>query len=63
MDLSGMSALHLAAKRDDTDMVIYLLEKGADGSLRNKKNQTPMDLATGFSGQALQFSVASRARH
>ena len=42
-DSIGTTALHHAAAHYDTEMVKYLLEKGANKKARNYKGQTPLD--------------------
>ena len=42
---TGMTPLHLAARRDASDVVRLLLAAGADPSLTNKSGQTPLTLA------------------
>lgn len=42
--INGWSALHWAAKRGHTKIVTFLLENGADTSLTNSKEETPVDL-------------------
>jgi len=41
----GNSPMHLAVTYDHAEMVTVLLEHGADYTLRNKKGQTPLELA------------------
>jgi hypothetical protein len=43
---SGDTGLHIAVARSDTLWVRFLLQKGADPNLRNKKGATPLQLAT-----------------
>eukprot|EP00808_Paulinella_micropora_P008606 g12733.t1 len=43
--LDGMTSLHVAALNKHSDMVIMLLEAGADGSLKSESGQTPYDAA------------------
>ncbi len=44
-DENGDSALHLAAEKNDTDLVNFLLANGADSSLKNYRSQTPLHVA------------------
>jgi ankyrin repeat protein len=40
------TALHWAAKRNHSAVVHYLIESGADKTLKNDSGKTPVDLAT-----------------
>ena len=44
-DISGWSALHLAASEGHLDVVKWLLEHGASVHLRDKRDHTPLWLA------------------
>ncbi len=44
-DHQGNSALMMAVQHGHIDIVYFLLEKGASRSLKNNKNQTPLDIA------------------
>jgi ankyrin repeat protein len=44
-DALGYTALHHAASRGDTDMIMYLVSKGADISVISAKGQTVADMA------------------
>jgi hypothetical protein len=44
-DNTGMTALHHAAARGDTDMILYLVSKGADVTAVSVRGQTVADLA------------------
>ncbi len=46
-DANGYTALHHAASRGDNDLVLYLVEKGADVKARSRKGQTTADMANG----------------
>jgi ankyrin repeat protein len=41
----GYTALHHAASRGDTDMILYLVSKGADISVVSTRGQTVADMA------------------
>ncbi len=43
---SGDTGLHLVAARRDVVWVKFLLQRGADPNIRNKKGQTPIQVAT-----------------
>jgi ankyrin repeat protein len=43
----GMTALHAAAQRGRTELVKYLLEKGANPRIRDANGRTPLDLVGG----------------
>jgi uncharacterized protein len=43
---SGDTGLHIAVARSDALWVRFLLQRGADPNLRNKKGATPLQLAT-----------------
>ncbi|EQC38316.1 hypothetical protein SDRG_04035 [Saprolegnia diclina VS20] len=42
----GMTALHEAAQRDHQDVLVALIEAGANALLKNKEGQLPIQLAT-----------------
>lgn len=46
-DAAGNTALHNAASRGDNDMILYLVSKGADVTMVNRKGQTVADMANG----------------
>jgi ankyrin repeat protein len=47
LDYDGNSAVHHAASRGDTEMIRYLVSKGADVTGVNRAGQTTIDLANG----------------
>ena len=47
LDADGMSALHHAASRGDNEMILYLVQKGADVTVVNRRGQTVADMANG----------------
>jgi ankyrin repeat protein len=63
----GMTALHVAAQRGRTDLVRYLLEKGAKTDLVDSNGRKPIDLVgaggaqTGAAPAATSSNVASAA--
>jgi hypothetical protein len=46
---SGDTGLHIAVERSDLLWVRFLLQRGADPNIRNKKGLTPLQLATALS--------------
>ena len=46
-DSDGNTALHHAASRGDNAMISYLVSKGADVTLLNRRGQTTVDMANG----------------
>jgi len=46
---SGDTGLHIAVQRSDLLWVRFLLQRGADPNIRNKKGITPLQLATALS--------------
>ena len=46
-DYEGYTALHHAASRGDTEMILYLVEKGADVTVVSREGQTTADMANG----------------
>jgi ankyrin repeat protein len=46
-DHEGSTALHHAATRGDNEMILYLVEKGADPTAVNREGQTTVDMANG----------------
>ncbi len=54
-DSKGLTALHYAAVQDAEDIVKLLLDKGADKSIKNKRGETPADLARKLKSSALKL--------
>lgn len=46
-DYNGYTALHHAASRGDNEMILYLVEKGADVTVVSRRGQTTADMANG----------------
>jgi hypothetical protein len=46
----GMTALHVAAQSGRTDLVRYLLAKGANPTIADANGRTPIDLVGGTAG-------------
>jgi ankyrin repeat protein len=46
-DHEGSTAVHHAASRGDTEMIRYLVSKGADVKIVNREGQTTVDMANG----------------
>jgi hypothetical protein len=46
-DANAYSALHHAASRGDDELVLYLVEHGADVTVLSRKGQTTADMANG----------------
>ena len=46
-DLNGYTPVHHAAARGDNEMILYLVEKGADVTAVSRRGQTTVDLANG----------------
>ena len=46
-DLNGYSALHHAAARGDNEMILYLVDQGADVTVVSRRGQTTADMANG----------------
>ncbi len=47
-DEQGYTPLHLAAYKDLTDRVHYLISKGANPAIKNNEGQLPVDLVSGW---------------
>ena len=47
LDSNGDTPIHNAAARGDNDMIRYLVEKGADATVINRRGQTTVDMANG----------------
>jgi len=47
VDHEGNTALHNAAARGDVEMILYLIEKGADPRAVNREGKTTADMANG----------------
>ena len=46
-DILGNTALHHAASRGDNELVMYLVDQGADVMVVSRKGQTTVDMANG----------------
>ena len=46
-DLNGYSPVHHAAARGDNDLIMYLVEQGADVTFVSRRGQTTVDMANG----------------
>jgi ankyrin repeat protein len=46
-DNDGYTPLHHAAARGDNEMILYLVEKGADVTAVSRRGQTTADMANG----------------
>lgn len=46
-DVDGYSAIHHAAARGDNELILYLVEQGADVTAVNRRGQTTADMANG----------------
>jgi ankyrin repeat protein len=47
VDADGTTAMHHAAARGDNEMIIYLVQKGADVTVVNRRGQSTADMANG----------------
>ena len=45
VDMNKTTALHIASKEGHTDIIVYLLENGADVKLKDYKERNPLELA------------------
>jgi hypothetical protein len=54
-DLNGYTALHHAAARGDNELVIFLMERGADASVISRRGQTTADMANKPSSRLPHF--------
>ena len=54
-DHDGYNVLHHAAARGDTELVRYLVEKGADVMAISRRGQTTADMANGPYQRTLPF--------
>jgi hypothetical protein len=57
----GMTALHVAAQSGNTDLVRYLLEKGANPEIVDSNGRKPIDLVTAGAGNAAAPANAATA--
>jgi len=46
-DHNGYTPLHFAAARGDNELILYLVEKGADVMAVSRRGQTVVDMANG----------------
>ncbi len=56
----GFTALHEAVQGGNHDMVVALLQAGADPGARNDEGKTPLDLAQGRGDEALHALLSTR---
>jgi ankyrin repeat protein len=47
VDADGTTAMHRAAARGDNEMIVYLVQKGADVTIVNRRGQSTADMANG----------------
>jgi ankyrin repeat protein len=47
VDADGTTAMHHAAARGDNEMILYLVQKGADVTVVNRRGQSTADMANG----------------
>jgi len=55
----GMTSLHQAAFRGDTDMIQFMIDNGAAVDLKNKQGATPCQLAYAKKKYRCDFVVAT----
>ena len=58
-DQNGYSALHHAAARGDIDVILYLVEKGADVTVVSRRGQTTADMANSPGQRLPPFPAAA----
>jgi ankyrin repeat protein len=46
-DHNGYTALHHAAARGDNELILYMVEQGADVTVVSRRGQTTADMANG----------------
>ena len=46
-DHNGYSAVHHAASRGDNELILFLVERGADPLVVSRRGQTTVDMANG----------------
>jgi len=54
-DIDGNSALHIAVKAQEEELVEYLLDAGASPALKNKEGKTPMDVSEEGAGLKMKM--------
>ena len=54
-DVNAYTALHHAASRGDNELVLYLIERGADVTVVSRKGQTTADMANGPQQRTLPY--------
>lgn len=54
-DFDGYSAVHHAASRGDNELILYLVEQGADVTLVSRRGQTTADMANGPQSRVQPF--------
>ena len=57
-DSDGYSAVHHAAARGDTELILYLVEQGADVTLVSRRGQSTADMANGPQSRVQPFPEA-----
>ncbi|KAJ1351495.1 hypothetical protein KIN20_007511 [Parelaphostrongylus tenuis] len=61
--LSGNTALHIAIQEHNNMSIRELLRGNADVSLRNKQQETPLDIARNMRDQRVLWKTTKRAKH
>ena len=59
-DHNGYNAVHHAAARGDSELILYLVEKGADVTAVSRRGQTAADMANGPVQRILPFPETVR---
>jgi hypothetical protein len=59
----GQSSLHAAARMDMKDFVLYLGERGADLTIKDRSGSTALDIAEGRTGTAARPGASGPEKH
>jgi ankyrin repeat protein len=63
VNADGQSSLHAAARMDMKDFVLYLGERGADLTIKDRSGSTALDIAEGRTGTASRPGASGPEKH
>jgi ankyrin repeat protein len=63
VNADGQSSLHAAARMDMKDFVLYLGERGADLTVKDRSGSTALDIAEGRTGTAARPGASGPEKH
>jgi hypothetical protein len=63
VNAEGQSSLHAAARMDMKDFVLYLGQRGADLTIKDRNGSTALDIAEGRTGTAARPGASGPEKH